>query len=110
MSPPRISYPQRTPSYRAGVLFGDFSESQSRDFEDPIDEEEHAEDYAYRSDSDLEDDEDERVFSSNYTAESEVHPFDPFATPSKVKTAFEEYHEHVGKGKVVKIPDMAFIT
>ena len=92
------------------MLFGDFSESQSKDFEDPIDEEEHAENYAYLSDSDLEDDEDERALSSNYTAGSEVHSFDPFAAASKVKTACEEYQEHVEKGKVVKIPDMAFIT
>ena len=105
-----ISHSQKTSRYRAEVLFGDFSESQSKDFEDPIDVEEHAEDYAYLSDSDLEDDEDERTLSSNYTSESEVHQFNPFATSSKVKAACEEYREHVKKGKVVKIPDMAFVT
>jgi hypothetical protein len=88
------------------VLFGDFAESQSKDFEDQIDEDEFAEDYGYLSDSDLEDDE-EKVLP---TAESGLRPFDPFATTGEDNVTPEDYKEHVEKGKVVKIPDMAFIT
>ena len=89
------------------MLFGDFTEAQSKDFKDAIDDEEFAEDYGYLSDSDLEDDEDEKVLS---TDELRLHPFDPFATTGEDKITPEDYKEHVEKGKVVKIPDMAFIT
>ena len=95
------------------VLFGNFAESQSKDFnEEAIDEGESAEDYGYFSDSDLEDDEDEKVASFKQKAKSKGHhPFDPFAVPGENKRLFCEGHEeYVGKGKVVKIPDMAFVT
>jgi len=80
------------------VLFGNFTESQSRDFtKEAIDEEESAEDYGYLSDSDLEDDEDEKVA--------------PVAIPGEdQKILCEEHEEHVEKGKIVKIPDIAFVT
>ena len=92
------------------MLFGNFAESQSKDFKEAIDEEEYAEDYGYISDSDLEDDEDEKVSLKN-TAKSEVdRPFDPFVVPSEDKVACENYEERAEKGKVVKIPDIAFIT
>jgi len=90
------------------VLFGNFLESQSKDFREAIDEEESAEDYGYLSDSDLEDGEDEKVAPSKHTTESKARLPDPFAVPGKDKKIVCE--EHVGKGKVVKIPDMAFVT
>ena len=44
------------------VLFGNFAEAQSKDFnKEAIDEGESAEDYGYSSDSDLEDDDDMRA-------------------------------------------------
>jgi len=94
------------------VLFGSFSESQSRDFtEEEIDGEGSAEDYGYLSDSDLEDDEDEKAASFKRTSKPRVHPFDPFGATGEDKRIFcEEYEERVEKGKVVKIPDMAFVT
>jgi len=93
------------------VLFGNFAESQSKDFKEEIDEKESAEDYGYLSDSDLEDDEDEKVASSEHTAKSIVHPSDSFPISGEDrKIVCEEYKEHVEKGKVVKIPDMAFVT
>ena len=79
------------------VLFGNFAESQSKDFKEGIDEEESAEDYGYLSDSDLEDDEDERVPSVVVPSEDK-------------KILCEEYEERVEKGKFVKIPDVAFVT
>ena len=66
--------------------------------------------YGYLSDSDLEDYEDERPSSSKQKTKSEVHPFDPFATPDDEKINCEGHVECVGKGKVVKIPDIAFVT
>jgi hypothetical protein len=94
------------------VLFGNFVESQSKDFsKDAIDDEETAEDYGYLSDSDLEDDEDEKVASFKHACKAKVHPFDPFGIPGEDRRILhEEHEEHVEKGKVVKIPDMAFVT
>jgi hypothetical protein len=87
------------------VLFGNFAESQSKDFNEVVDEEEYAEDYGYLSDSDLEDSEDEKA--SKPTANSKTHPLD---LPGKDKIVCEGHEERVEKGKVVKIPDMAFVT
>jgi len=92
------------------VLFGSFTEAQSKDFKEAIDEDEPGDDYDYLSDSDLEDDEDEKAALFKHTNKSEVHPFDPFAIPGEDKIACEKHEEHVEKGKVVKIPDMAFVT
>ena len=81
------------------MLFGNFAESQSKDFtkEEIDEEEESAEDYGYLSDSDLEDDEDEKVA--------------PVAVPGGDKKILcEEHEERIEKGKIVKIPDMAFVT
>ena len=81
------------------MLFGNFAESRSKDFtEEVIDEEEEsAEDYGYLSDSDLEDDEDEGVASVAIPGEDK-------------KIIYEEHKERVKRGKIVRIPDMAFIT
>jgi len=94
------------------VLFGNFAESQSKDLcKEEIDDEETAEDYGYVSDSDLEDDEDEKFTPFKRTRKPGAHLFDPFGATSEVKrTLYEEYEEHAEKGKVVKIPDMAFVT
>jgi hypothetical protein len=93
------------------VLFGDFAEAQSKDFKEPIDEEESAEDYGYLSDSDLEDNEDEKVSPFKHVTKSKIYPFrDPFGIPGEDKVACEDHEERVEKGKVVKIPDMAFVT
>jgi hypothetical protein len=61
------------------------------------------------SDSDLEDDEDEKP-TTKHTSKSKVHSFDPFPAPSEGKVFYEKNEEHIGKGKVVKIPDMSFVT
>ena len=80
------------------MLFGNFAESQSKDFnEEPLNEQEYAEDYGYSSDSDLEDGEDVK------------------GVPVAVSTKSEEIHcdnhdDRVERGKIVKIPDMAFVT
>ena len=80
------------------VLFGNFAESQSKDFsKDTIDDEESTEDYGYLSDSDLEDDDDMRA--------------PPVAVPPEQREIpCEEHEERIEKGKIVKIPDMAFVT
>ena len=92
------------------MLFGNFAESQSRDFDEAIDEDEFAEGYGYSSDSDLEDDEDKNVFSLRQTVKSEVCLLDPFAVPGEESIACEVRDERVEKGKVVKIPDIALVT
>jgi len=94
------------------VLFGRFSESQLKDFnEEEIDDEGSAEDYGYLSDSDLEDDEDEKTASFKRSSKPRFHPFDPFGANGEDKRTFcEEYEERVEKGKVLKIPDVAFVT
>ena len=80
------------------MLFGNFAEAQSKDFnQETIDEEESAEDYGYLSDSDLEDDDDKRV--------------PPVAVPPQErKISCEEHEERIERGKIVKIPDMALVT
>jgi len=80
------------------VLFGNFAEARSKDFnKEAIDEEESAEDYGYLSDSDLEDDDDKRL--------------PPVAVPPEKRgIPCEEHEERIEKGKIVKIPDMAFVT
>ena len=89
------------------MLFGDFAESQSKDFEEAIDEEESEEDYRYLSDSDLEDCEGEKLSPAKQATRSKSRLFDLANNNSIV---CEGHEEHVDKGKVVKTPDMAFIT
>ena len=91
------------------MLFGKFAESQLKDFKEAIDEDESAEGYGYLSDSDLEDDGDERPLFK-HTGKSKIRSFDPFPAPSENTLSCERKEEHVLKGKVVKIPDMAFVT
>ena len=89
------------------MLFGNFVESQPKDLKEAIDDDECAEDYGYLSDSDLEDCEDEKDSSPKPTTKSKGYPFD---LSGKNKVVCEGYEEGVEKGKVVKIPDIAFVT
>lgn len=89
------------------MLFGNFAESQPREFAETIDEEEFTGDYGYLSDSDLEDSEVWNVPPPEATAKSKVRLFD---MSSKDRIVCEGHVEQVGKGKVVKIPDIAFVT
>jgi hypothetical protein len=97
------------------VLFGDFAEAQPRNFGEVIDEEDFAEDYGYSSDSDLEDEEDQLRALQNTptqdTTQSEVQdPSDSLAISSGDKIVYEDHAERVERGKVAKIPDVAFVT
>ena len=102
---------RRASYHRLKALSGGFLESQSRDFEEVDDKEEFAEGYGYLFDSDLEDDEDEKIASLKRKPRSNAHLFDPFAIPGEGRKPLgEENEEHVERGKVVKISDMAFVT
>lgn len=90
------------------VLFGNFAESQSTDFNDTIEEEEYAEDYGYLSDSDLESDDDDVILSEWLTHES--GPIVPRSKPPTTPDGAGMNKERIEKGKVVKIQDMAFVT
>ena len=112
----RVSQPKAlyANSQRFEVLFGNFAESQSKDFKEAINEEETAEDYGCLSDSDLEDDDEEKTTSPKNPSEPKGAGS---GTPDPVslffgagKTLCEEQEECVDKGKVVKIPDIAFVT
>ena len=97
------------------MLFGDFTEARPRNFNGEVDEEDFADDYGYSSDSDLEDEEDQLRALQHTPAEdatqSEVQdPSDSRAISSGDKTVYEDHEECVEQGKVVKIPDVAFVT
>ena len=106
--------PSQVESHGVGfkVLFVKSPESQPKDFsKEGIDDEASAEDYGYSSDSDLEEDEDEKTASVKRTSKPRVHLFDPFGGKDEDKrTSCEEYQERIEKSKVVKIPDVAFVT
>ena len=96
---------------RYEVLFGNFAESQSKDFQEAIDEEETGEDYGYLSDSDLEDDDDEENTFPENASKITVTKLGKFnLIPITLNTFCEEQEERTEKGKVVKIPDIAFVT
>ena len=94
------------------MLFGNFAESRSKDFgEETIEGEEFAEDYGYSSDSDLEDDEDGGTPWFTYASEWMVNLFNLLGVSREGRrTPCEQQEEHVEKGKVFKLPDMAFVT
>ena len=97
------------------MLFGDFAEARPRNFGEVIDEEDFAEDYGYSSDSDLGDEEDQLRALQHAPAEdatqSEVQdPSDSPAISSGDKMVYEDHEERVEQGKVVRIPDVAFVT
>ena len=90
------------------VLFGDFAEAQSKSFQEVVDEDEFAEGYGYLSDSDLEDEGDDS--HGKHPAESAVDPSGPSAVSVWGEIDCGDHEEHMENGKVVKIPDMAFVT
>jgi hypothetical protein len=65
---------------------------------------ESAEHYGYYSDSDLEDDEDEKVAPPKTGSSKLPH------LPEAGESRHEKHIELANKGKVVRIPDMAFVT
>ena len=82
---------------------------------EPLDDDECAEDYGYRSDSDLEEDEDSASSKETPKKMEPVrgHLFDPFCFSFVDKKAGPIYGEHkecLEEGKVIKIQDIAFIT
>ena len=92
------------------MLSGSYAESEPKDFFEPIDEDERAENYDYCSDSDLEDDEDavEAARTPKKTAPTEN---DSLSANVKQSTpVYGEWNESLGKGTVIKIHDIAFIT
>ncbi|KAF9785425.1 hypothetical protein BJ322DRAFT_829340 [Thelephora terrestris] len=103
------SHVLRNVPYFKDLLFGNFAESQSKDFKEEMDEDGSAEIYGYLSDSDLEDDEDEKC-SLKHSGGSETRLFDSLSVSGEDKISHEKNEERVEEGKVVKIPDMAFIT
>ena len=85
--------------------------SKDSSSKDVIDHEEYAEDYGYSSDSDLEDDEDEKARPAKQGGKSKVHLFDLCGISGEERMIpCEGHEEHIEEGNVVKIPDMAFVT
>jgi len=94
------------------VLFGTFAEAESKDFSEPLDDNECAEGYGYHPDSDLEE-EDDAVNPKETLNRTIPHTFDPFRSPlsdNKPTLTDGERGKWVEKGKVIKIHDVAFIT
>ena len=97
------------------MLFGNFVEAQSRSLIEAIDQQEFAEDYGYSSDSDIEDEEDQWSIqqcgvASHSTNSGVLDLSGSPTTSSKDKMVCEDHDECVGQGKVVKIPDVAYVT
>ena len=95
------------------VLFGGFGESQSKDFKEAINVEEYSKDYDYSSDSDLEDEDDGFRLEQGdpLKSKAQIRPFTPFVIPGEDdKIICDEHGERIHKGKVIKIPDVAFVT
>ena len=91
------------------VLFGNFAEAELRDFDDDFANEEPTEDYGYYSDSDLEDDEDEKGSNPAHDA-SRTGPAIPPHSPGGGGPYYANHTELTNKGKIVRIPDIAFST
>ena len=94
------------------VLLRNSATVQSKDLRKKvIDHKEPAEDYDYLSDSDLEDEEDEKVPSVKQKGKSEVHQFESCGVRGgDRRVPCEEHKEYTAQGKIVKIPDVAFVT
>ena len=98
------------------MLSGLYSESEPKNFSEPIDEDEEAENYGYYSDSDLEDDEDVANTtgkSSKKAATLKSSSLDSSRLPpddKKPEPIYGEWDEPSGKGTIIKIHDVAFIT
>lgn len=90
------------------VLFGNFLEAELKDLGDCVgDHESAAEDYGYYSDSDLEGDDEQPASSTLARDESSARP--PYR-PVGEEPHYEIHNELDNKGKVVRIPDIAFVT
>lgn len=93
------------------VLSGAYAESEPKYFSEPIDEDEEANNYDYYADSDLEDDEDS-VNAGKMLKKAiplKCKPLDP-ANDKKSAPAYGEWDESSGKGTIIKIHDIAFLT
>ena len=97
------------------MLFGPFAEAESKDFSEPLDDNESPDGYGYHSDSDLEEDEDSASSKESPTQRRSTagHLSDHFSFPAvetELASTLGEHKERLEKGKVIKIHDMAFIT
>jgi hypothetical protein len=96
------------------VLSGVYSETESKDFSEPIDEDKQAKNYGHYSDSDLEDDDDDihatvkapKKAATPKRNSLELYPF----LPDDEKPTYREWNESSGKGAIIKVCDIAFIT
>ena len=75
-----------------------------------INEEEFTEDYGNFSDSDLEDEEDTALLVSKNAMRSGLGSSHLPAISNRGKRDCGDHEECVEQGKVVKIPDVAFVT
>jgi len=102
----------KTIPYFNDLLFGNFSEAELKNFDGSIGRDESAaEDYGYYSDSDLGDEEDEKPRQSARTCDEPSAG--PFRRPQPLvgeNPRHENLPEPANKGKIVRIPDMAFVT
>ncbi|KAF9785363.1 hypothetical protein BJ322DRAFT_827251 [Thelephora terrestris] len=99
--------------YFSDLLSGGFAESKSKDFSEPVDEDEQAEDYGYYSDSDLEDDIDDAGEALEETTPLRGGSYYHFCLPTNSQKPVQtdgEWEGPSGKGAVIKICDIAFIT
>lgn len=98
------------------VLSGEYAESEQKDFSEPIDENEPAENYGYCSDSDLENDEDivntagKPLKKATLLKSSPIEPLPPPTNDKKSPLIYGEWDDSSSKGMVIKIRDVAFIT
>ena len=90
------------------MLFGDFAESQPKGFTDLVDEEKSTGDYGYLSDSDLEDGEDEVSLTTARTLQDSQRSSPAITGCNRLSCEVRE--EYRGRGKVVNILDIAFVT
>ncbi|KAF9785368.1 hypothetical protein BJ322DRAFT_1211231 [Thelephora terrestris] len=100
--------------YFSNLLSGVYSETEPKDFSEPIDEDEQAENYGHYSDSDLEDDDDAvhaTVKAPKKAATPKINSPEPrpFFFEDE-KPAYREWNESSGKGTIIKICDIALIT
>ena len=110
MSPPHsIPLAQSLTIVSCKVLFRNPARVQLKNFSrDAIEHDEYAEDYGYSSDSDLEDD---GVASFKHKSKSKDHLFESRGIPGGGRRIpCEEHDEHPEQGKVLNIPDVAFVT
>lgn len=99
------------------MLSGTYAEAELKDFSEPIDEDEEADNYEYYSDSDLEDDydiaNDMVARTPKKTALPKSNSIDLVSLLAKEKKstpACGEWNETSREGVIVKIRDIAFVT